>query len=123
MEEINNQINRIQKEIEEIGEQLAIVSGIIKDFPDAREWDAAREKILSNESDEIWEKRKQYLKSPLDQLMKDRDYFRNEKYLLRNEKNLLLEKENHLRNENNLLLQKEIQLTENGLEIIIYKFL
>lgn len=109
MEEINQQINRIQKEIEEIGEQLAIISGIIIEFFDETEWDIARKVHKSNnEIDEVWGRRKPYLVSQLGELAKEKDY-------LREKENHLRVKKNHLREEKNLLLRKEIQLNENGL--------
>ena len=61
MQEINVQINIIEKEIEDIGEQLALIRRIIIDFSDASEWDTASQQNKSNEIDEVWEKRKPYL--------------------------------------------------------------
>ena len=113
MEEINVRINRIQKEIEDIGEQLAIISEIIIDFSDASEWDTAREKNKSNKIDTVWKKRKPYLNSPFQKLAEEEGY--------------LWEKDNLLREEKNHLLQKKIQLIvfnriEKGSDTSIYLF-
>jgi uncharacterized protein YoxC len=105
MVELNDQIDKINEAIEEIRNQIAIIQEIFVDFSDSTEWDTARENNKNTKGDEVWNKRKLYRHSTLQQLV---------------------EEISQLRDEKNLLLQKEIQLNDdikNGSDILTLLFI
>ena len=106
VEDIQSAIEEIKKEVKTIESNVAIIQGIIQDFPNEESWKLAANLNRDSPSNHIWNTRFEYLNYTLSQLKEDKLIQSKEKVTL---KERLLFKEQQLMlsyNDNRQKIQK-----------------